>query len=271
MEAHGENPEKNVVAVIPARYRSTRLEGKLLLEIDGKPLILHTLERAKKASNISRVIVATDDERILKVAQDSGSEAVLTSADHRSGSDRIAEVAERLPIRSIIVNVQGDEPLISPRTIEKAVDAILENELADIATTCESILDFRDVLNPNVVKVVCDSEGYALYFSRSPVPFPRADNLEQESLEKAFEGDPDLVSAYYKHTGLYVYRREFLLKYSKWEQSPLEKTERLEQLRVLENGGKIKVVEVSETSIGVDTRNDFEKVKELIETKEPAY
>ncbi len=264
MEQHGKNPLQNVVAIIPARFQSTRLEGKLLLSLNGKSLILHTLEQAKKAKNISRVIVATDDERILDVVESSGNEAVLTSKEHQSGSDRIAEVAETLEEGSIVVNVQGDEPLISPTTIEKAVEAMLSEKDVQVSTTCEKISDYRDVLSPDIVKVVTDKDGFALYFSRSPIPFPRDEVKKHGSLENALKANEDLLNLYRKHTGLYVYRREFLLEYTKQKQSALEKTEMLEQLRILENGGKIKVVEVSESSIGVDTREDFEKIRELL-------
>lgn len=256
-----------MIVVIPARYSSTRLEGKLLLPLNGKPLILHTLEQAKKARNISRVIVATDDERILKVIEETGNEAVLTSPEHKSGSDRIAEVAEKLPENSIIVNVQGDEPLISPETIEKAVDAILKDETIEMATTCEAIRDAKDVLSPDVVKVVTDESGFALYFSRSPIPFPREAVQKHGSLENALRARPHLLSLYRKHTGLYVYRREFLLRFTKMPQSNLEKTEMLEQLRALENGVRIKVIEVSESSIGVDTKEDFEHAKTILENR----
>ncbi len=267
MEQHGKNPIQNVIAIIPARFSSTRLEGKLLLPLDGKPLILHTLEQAKKANNISRVIVATDDRRIIEVIKKSGNEAILTSDKHRSGSDRIAEVAEKLPVNSIIVNVQGDEPLISPQTIEKAVEAILEDNTIDIATTCEMIADHKDVLSPDIVKVVTDNEGFALYFSRSPIPFPRDNVNKHGSLEKALQANDSLLNLYRKHTGLYVYRREFLLEYTKAKQTSLETTEMLEQLRALENGAKIKVIEVTESSIGVDTREDFERVEEILENR----
>jgi 3-deoxy-manno-octulosonate cytidylyltransferase (CMP-KDO synthetase) len=241
------------------------LEGKLLLPLNGKPLILHTLEQAKKARNIDKVIVATDDERILQIVKESGNEAILTSKNHQSGSDRIAEVAENLPADSIIVNVQGDEPTIPPSTIESAVEAILSDENADIATTCEKIEDFRDVLSPDVVKVVTDTNGYALYFSRSPIPFPREVVKKHGSLENALREDKNLISLFRKHTGLYVYRREYLLKFTKLAQTNLEKIEMLEQLRALENGAKIKVIEVAQNSIGVDTAEDFERVQKIIE------
>ena len=265
MEQHGKNHRQKVFAIIPARYQSTRLAGKLLLEIAGKPLILHTLEQAKKAKNIDETIVATDDERILRVVIESGGKAVLTSVNHQSGSDRIAEVAETLPADSIIVNVQGDEPTIPPATIERAVAPILEDNTAEIATTCEKIEDYRDVLSPDVVKVVTDINGYALYFSRSPVPFPREAVKKHKTLEAALQNEPNLISMFRKHTGLYVYRREFLLKFTRLAQTNLETTEMLEQLRALENGARIKVVEVAESSIGVDTREDFERVKKILE------
>ncbi len=266
MEQHGNNHRQLVYAIIPARFSSTRLEGKLLLPLNGKPLILHTLEQAKKARNIDKVIVATDDERILHLIKESGNEAVLTSIYHQSGSDRIAEVAEVLPAGSIIVNVQGDEPVISPTTIESAVEAILKDETAEIATTCEKITDHRDVLSPDVVKVVTDKNGFALYFSRSPIPFPREAVKKHGTIENALQKEQQLLALFRKHTGIYVYRREYLLKFTKFEQTILEKTEMLEQLRALENGARIKVVEVAESSIGVDTAEDFERVREILET-----
>ena len=267
MEQHGKNHRQKIFAIIPARFSSTRLEGKLLLPLNGKPLILHTLSQAGKARNIDEVIVATDDERILKIVEESGNRAIMTSSSHQSGSDRIAEVAENLPENSIIVNVQGDEPAIPPSTIEKAVEAILEDETADISTTCEKIEDYKDILSPDVVKVVADQNGYALYFSRSPVPFPREEVKKYGTLENALQIEPDLISLFRKHTGLYVYRREFLLKFTKLKQGKLEKTEMLEQLRALENGAKIKVIEVAESSIGVDTQEDFERVREILERR----
>lgn len=267
MDTHGKNPRQNVIAIIPARFASVRLEGKLLLPLAGKPLVLHTLEQAKKAQTVSRVIVATDDERILRAVENAGGEAILTSKDHQSGSDRIAEVAETLPEKSIIVNVQADEPLIAPQTIDKAVKGLLEDETVEISTTCEPIEDARDVLSADVVKVITDEQNRALYFSRQPIPFPREAVRHHGSLEKALEKDPGLLSLYRKHTGLYVYRREFLLKYTKLPQTFLEKTELLEQLRALENGARIKVVEVADRSIGVDTAEDFERVKKIVRAR----
>lgn len=237
----------------------------MLLPLAGKPLILHTVERAKAARNISRVIVATDSEEILNIIKESGNEAVLTSENHQSGSDRIAEVAANLPENSIIVNVQGDEPLIPASTIERAVEAIFESDEIQMTTTCEPIEEAQDVLSPDVVKVVTDENGFALYFSRSPIPFARDAVKKHGSLENALRNEPELISLYRKHTGLYVYRREFLLRYTKLKQTFLEKTEMLEQLRALENGAKIKVVEVAESSIGVDTPEDFERVRKILE------
>jgi 3-deoxy-manno-octulosonate cytidylyltransferase (CMP-KDO synthetase) len=261
------NSNKNIIAIIPARLASTRLPDKLLLPLAGKPVIIRTVEQAKKARNVSRVIVATDSRKILRLVEQSGNEAVLTSEKHQSGSDRIAEVAEKLPEDSIIVNVQGDEPLISPRTIEKAVEAMLQNNSIEITTTCEPIDNIEDVLSSDVVKVVCDENDFALYFSRSPIPFPRDSVRKYGTLENTLRQDENLLSLYRKHTGLYVYRREFLLKYTQLSQTNLENTEMLEQLRALENGAKIKVVEVSESSIGVDTQEDFERVKRILEKK----
>lgn len=264
MKQHGEIPEQNVIAIIPARHASTRLANKLLLEFAGKPLILHTLEQTKKSEYVSRVIVATDSKEIFNIIEAGGGEAVMTSETHQSGSDRIAEVAENLPENSIIVNVQGDEPLISPATIDAAVEAILSDESIQMATTCEKIEDHRDVASPDVVKVVVDENDFALYFSRSPIPFPRDAVKKHGSLENALQYEPDLLSLFRKHTGLYVYQREFLLQFTNLQQYNLEKIEMLEQLRALESGARIKVVEVAESSTGVDTAEDFERVKMLL-------
>lgn len=265
MNKRTKTSEREIVAIIPARLSSTRLPNKLLLPIAGKPLILWTVGQAKKARNVSRVIVATDSEEILRVIQESGNEAVLTNAEHQSGSDRIGEVAENSPADSIVVNVQGDEPLIEPSTIEKAVEAILQNDSIQMATTCEPIHDIKDVLSSDVVKVVTDEQGFAIYFSRSPIPFPREAVKKFGGLENALREEKGLLSLYRKHTGLYVYRREFLLKYTKLEQTDLEKTEMLEQLRALENGLRIKVVEVIDSSVGVDTAKDYERARRIIE------
>ena len=264
MEQHGSNPQKNVIAIIPARFASTRLPGKLLLDLGGKPLILHTLAQASRARTVDRVIVACDDERIFDVVNAAGGEAVMTSPNHLSGSDRLAEVAEKLPPGSIIVNVQGDEPLISPNTIDRAVEAILNDPSADISTTCEPIESPEDLLNGNVVKVVIAADGHALYFSRAPIPYPRdASQQNGGDANQAIMNEPELLAGFRKHTGLYAYRREYLLEFTKLPQSKLEKIEMLEQLRALENGAKIIVVEAASSSIGVDTADDLERVRQI--------
>lgn len=255
-----------MIAIIPARYASTRLPGKMLLDICGKPLILHTLGQASKAVNVSRVIVATDDVRVFDVVAAAGGEAMMTSADHNSGSDRLAEVAETLPEDSIIVNVQGDEPLISPDVIDSAVGALITDPAADIATTCEPIASLSELLNGNNVKVVVGDAGYAIHFSRSPMPWPREASLRYGGDPNlAIEKEPELLKNFRKHTGLYVYRREYLLKFTKMPQTRLEQFEMLEQLRALENGAKIRVVDVTECSIGVDTQEDLDRAREHFE------
>jgi 3-deoxy-manno-octulosonate cytidylyltransferase (CMP-KDO synthetase) len=191
----------------------------------------------------------------------------MTSPDHRSGSDRIAEVAENLPAGSIIVNVQGDEPLIAPDTIDAAVYALKDDNAAEMSTTSEPIGDILELLNSNVVKVVVGNNGYAIYFSRSPVPFLRDAALRHGGdQDSAIIEEPDLIANFRKHTGLYVYRREYLLRFSKLPQTKLEQIEMLEQLRALEDGAKIRVVDAIGTSIGVDTQGDLERVRPILES-----
>ena len=268
------NPKTKAVAIIPARYDSVRLPGKALLEISGKPMICWVVERALAARNVARAIVATDDERIVAAVRAAGHEAVMTGAEHRSGTDRIAEVAASLDDAEIIVNVQGDEPLISPLTIERAVAAMgeegkrgrgeLGSDGPDIVTTWEPIESAADVLNPDVVKVVVDDRERALYFSRSPVPYPRDEVGKHGSINAAIENEPGLLAGFRKHTGLYVYRRDVLLEFAKWPQSELELLESLEQLRALEHGVKIKAIKASTSSIGVDTMADLERVRAMM-------
>jgi len=268
VEPHGKSPAKSVIAVIPARAASVRLPGKLLREIAGKPLIVHTFERAKAAKSVSRVIVATDDEAIRGAVIAAGGEAQMTSPEHSSGSDRVAEVAAGLPEGSIIVNVQGDEPLIAPETIDAAVEAILDTEESDIVSVYETFESASELFDPNNVKVVTDKTGHALYFSRSPMPWPRDASLKHGGdAIRAVESEPELLAHFKKHTGLYVYRREYLLEFSKMPQTPLEKFEMLEQLRALENGARIKLVKAAANSIGVDTEDDLEKVRRVLETQ----
>lgn len=228
-------------------------------------MILWVIERALAARNVARAMVATDDRRILEAVVSAGFEAVMTREDHASGSDRLAEVAATLDDAEVIVNVQGDEPLISPRTIELAVDELLSADEASIVTSCEVMREAAEVLSPDVVKVVTDEQGRALYFSRSPIPYPRDAVREHGTLAAALARDPSLVARFRKHTGFYAYRRRFLLEYSGWPQSVLERAESLEQLRALERGVTIKVIEARTPSIGVDTAEDLERVREIME------
>ena len=228
-------------------------------------MICWVVERALAAGNVSRAIVATDNERIAEAVKAAGFEAVMTDRKHRSGTDRIAEVAASLNDADIIVNVQGDEPLISPATIERAVEALREVTDVRIVTTWEPVESAADVLNPDVVKVVVDDRERAIYFSRSPVPYPREAARKHGSIETAILNEPGLLTTFRKHTGLYVYRRDVLLKFAQWPQSDLERLESLEQLRALERGVEIKAIKASATSIGVDTIADLERVRRLVE------
>lgn len=258
-----------MIAIIPARYASTRLPGKMLLPVAGKPLILHTVERACEASTVSRVIVATDDQRIFNAVSNAGNEAVMTSTEHQSGSDRIAEVAATLPEGSIIVNVQGDEPVISPATINAAVNALIGDPSANMSTTYEPMRSVEDLFNPNIVKIVVGESGNAVYFSRSPVPYPRdAAQRHGGDLVSALRKEPELLARFHKHTGLYVYRREYLIEFTKLPQTDVERIEMLEQLRALENGARILAVESYSRSIGVDTADDLKLVRAILEDEE---
>jgi 3-deoxy-manno-octulosonate cytidylyltransferase (CMP-KDO synthetase) len=231
-------------------------------------MVCWVAERARAAHNVDRVIVATDSQQIADAVQERGIEAVLTSADHTSGTDRVAEVAAQIPDAEIIVNVQGDEPLISPATIERAVETmaaeISKPDGAGIVTTWEPIESSDDLLNPDLVKVVLDDDENAVYFSRSPVPYPRDAAKSYGSIAKAWENELELRKLYRKHTGLYVYRRDVLLEFTNWPPSPLEQIEALEQLRALAHGVKIKVVAACAASTGVDTAEDLERVRELV-------
>ncbi len=260
-EARGMGDE--VVAVIPARYGSSRLPGKPLLDLGGIPLIVRVMQCAAAARGIDRVVVATDDERIAEVVRTAGGEAMMTSPDHRTGTDRLAEVASRIEA-DLLINLQGDEPFISPETIEAALAPLLADPSLVMSTTSEPIGAIEDLLSPHVVKVVTDPAGFALYFSRQPIPFPRAAVLEHGSLSTALAATPDLLSRYRKHSGLYVYRREFLLAFASWATTPLESLEALEQLRALEHGVRIRVVPVGHRSIGVDTPEDLARARQLL-------
>ena len=256
------------VAIVPARLASTRLPGKALIEIAGKPMVCWVAERARAARNVDRVIVATDSNQIAQAVEANGIEAVLTRPDHTSGTDRVAEVARNLSPAQIVVNVQGDEPMISPATIERAVDTMaLELRKANgagIETTWEPIESIGDLYNPDLVKVVLDDDDNAVYFSRSPIPYPRDAVRRHGSPDAALANEPELLKLFRKHTGLYVYRRDVLLEFTTWPPSPLEQIEALEQLRALAHGVKIKVVEACSASTGVDTVEDLERVRALV-------
>jgi 3-deoxy-manno-octulosonate cytidylyltransferase (CMP-KDO synthetase) len=233
-----------------------------LLEIAGKPLIVWVAERASAATTISRTIVATDDPRIVDAVNAAGFDAVITRTDHATGTDRIAEVAHNLHA-DIIVNVQGDEPLINPETIDRAVQALIDDPTAQMSTTWERINEIADVSNPSVVKVTFDENCQATNFSRNPIPFSNRPVDKNGSLESS-PGDSGLLFSFHKHTGLYAYRREFLLEFARWPQSENERKESLEQLRALDRGVKIKVVEAASQSIGVDTMEDLERVRAMM-------
>ena len=250
------------VAIIPARYSSTRLPGKPLLLLARMPMIMHVVERASRARLVSRVIVATDDKRILEAVRAHGGEARMTSPTLTSGTDRVAEVAAELDFE-FIVNVQGDEPLIEPSTIDSAIGPLIEDSQIQISTTSEPVTTLEDVFNPNVVKVVTNARGFALYFSRSPIP--HVGLAAGATFQETLGTNSNLLSNYRKHSGLYAYRAAFLQQFARMEPSPLERLEGLEQLRALENGFDIRVVPVAHRSIGVDTEQDYERVKRLIE------
>lgn len=237
--------------IIPARYGSSRLEGKPLIEVNGKPIIQWVYEKAQQAKLADMIIVATDDERIFNAVKAFGGGVEMTSVNHKCGSDRIREVAERHPEISYIVNLQGDEPLIKPESIDSVARNVQEDDNADISTLIRVLTDEEEINNPNLVKCVVDNNGYALYFSRSKIPFERNYG----------------IATFYGHLGIYGYKREALMKMTSLEQTPLECTESLEQLRALENGMKIKTSVVDFVPVGIDTLEDLEKFKEIISQK----
>jgi 3-deoxy-manno-octulosonate cytidylyltransferase (CMP-KDO synthetase) len=247
-----------ITAIIPARYASTRFEGKALADIMGKPMIQHVYERAAGASLVSEVIVATDDERIASAVRDFGGRVEMTMKSHETGTDRLAEVAARID-SDIIVNVQGDEPVIEPAMIDEAIYPLTTDGSIVMGTLKTRIRTLHDFLSPNVVKVITDKDGYALYFSRSPLPNFR--DKWNDLKDEAFASGRLLC---HKHVGIYVYRRDFLLRFAQLPPTYLETAEKLEQLRALENGFRIKVVETSYESTGVDTPADLEKVLEVL-------
>jgi len=245
-----EEGKTEVIGIIPARYSSTRFEAKVLADILGKPMIQHVWERAKQSLLLDDLIIACDEELVAKVAREFGAKVILTAKGHISGTDRIAEVVNPLDVK-VVINIQGDEPLIHPTMIDNIAASILEDESIYMATVMKKIEEPELINDPNVVKVVVDKNNFALYFSRGPIPFC-AQNSEVKS------------PIYYKHIGLYGYTKDFLFTYKNLAVSHLEKIEKLEQLRVLAEGYKIKVIETKYDTIGVDTAEDLEKVKEYL-------
>jgi 3-deoxy-manno-octulosonate cytidylyltransferase (CMP-KDO synthetase) len=238
--------ETSVLAVIPARYQSTRLPGKALAEIAGRPMIEHVYRRACAAKSVDAVVIATDDARIANAAGTFGATAVMTGRSHRSGTDRLAEVAAGVPC-DLIVNVQGDEPLLDPAVIDAVVEPMRRNPAIAMGTAARRLRDAAELGNPNMVKVVCDQGGFALYFSRAPIPHGR---------------DRSPLDVARVHIGLYVYRRETLLRLARLAPTPLEQLEALEQLRAIEHGIRIRVVDTEYTSTEVNTPEDLERVRQ---------
>ena len=238
-----------VIAIIPARWASTRFPGKPLVPLHGKPLVQHVWERASRAKRVGRIIIATDDMRIAEAAFDFGAEVALTSPKHPTGTDRLAEVVRQLKSASIILNVQGDEPDIAPSTIDRLAEALQDDPKLGMVTAANPLTDPADVPDPNVVKVVTDLAGRALYFSRSVIPHDR-------------DGRGGIK--YLRHQGIYGYRRKVLLAFVKWKPTPLEQAEKLEQLRALEHGIAIGVIVVRRESVGVDVPGDVAKAERAL-------
>jgi len=241
-----------IVGIIPARFASTRLMGKPLANIGGKPLIQHTYESSSKSKLIKKIIIAVDDEKVEEVCREFGADTILTPKEIETGSDRIAFVLQKIEDAEIIVNIQGDEPFISCKMIDQAIEPLLFDKNVHVSTLVKKIESVKELKSPDVVKVVFDYNNYAMYFSRAVIPFVRNALSKENAIEK---------TEYYKHIGLYVYRRDSLLKFTNIKPTDLEKAEKLEQLRMLENGFKIKVVVTDIESIGVDTPKDLKRAR----------
>ncbi|MBD3295785.1 MAG: 3-deoxy-manno-octulosonate cytidylyltransferase [Candidatus Omnitrophica bacterium] len=251
-----------VVAVIPARWQSTRLKGKVLADINGKPMLQHVWENVKKAHEVDEVIIAADREKVIKAVENFGGKAVFTSPEQPSGTDRLAEVASSVDA-DVYINVQGDEPMVHPLMIDELAQVFEYERNIRMATLIKRIHTKEEVADPNVVKVVADRKGFALYFSRSPIPYVRDVPFSAAS-------GGELEGRYFKHVGLYSYSKDFLFTYTNLPKSTLELDEKLEQLRVLEHGYKIRTIETRYDTIGVDTREDLEKVRRILkERKNP--
>ena len=242
----------DAVGIIPARYGATRFQGKLLADLCGKPVIQHTWENAKKSKSIEELIIATDDKRIYNAAKGFGAKVIYTSKAHRSGSDRLTEVASPIDTK-VIVNIQADEPLMHPSMIDDVVGPLLKAKDIQMTTLCHKIKGEYELFDRNIVKVVMDRKGFALYFSRAAIPY------KPRSIDNGHR-----IKNHYKHIGIYGYAKDFLFTFKSLPQSPLEKVEKLEQLRVIENGYKIKVIETKFDSVGIDTPEDLVKATELI-------
>lgn len=255
-----------VVAIIPARYESTRFPGKPLAVIGTKSMIQHVYERASEAPGIDEVLVATDDRRILSAVNDFGGKALLTSKNHATGTDRLAEVAKKMKAKWV-VNVQGDLPFVRPETISRTLKPLRRDHSIVMGTAKTAIYEKEEWFNPNVVKVVTDAKGFALYFSRCPIPYVRRNGKVSGGSHRAAKSREESVLGY-RHIGLYVYRRDFLLKFARLRPTPLERAERLEQLRALDYGYRIRVVEVNEPSVEVDTPEDLHKAEAYLEGME---
>lgn len=254
----------SVVAIIPARFGSTRLPGKPLAQIGGQPMIQHVYQSAAKAKVLDRVIVATDDRRIEAAVRKFGGEVMMTSADHASGTDRLAEVAHRIKA-DLLVNVQGDLPFISARTITQAVQPLRRHRNIPMGTVCTAIYHESEWRDPNIVKVLTDRARLALFFTRAAIPFRRNDGVDPSGKKITQRSKRRLWG--YRHLGLYVYRREFLLKFSRLRPTALERIESLEQLRALENGYRIYVAEVDERSVEVDTPADLLRAENYLKRR----
>ena len=247
------------MGVIPARYQSTRLPGKPLIKIGGISMIKRVYKQVEKSKHISEIIIATDDKRILNEVISFGGNAVMTSKKHKSGTDRIAEVVKNKKC-DIVVNIQCDEPFIDPKIIDKAIKPLIDDNTLNVSTLAVKFSNVEDLYNEGNVKVVFDKDYNALYFSRAVIPFNRTDSGNNLKKLKTISKD----KKFYKHIGLYVYRKRFLLKFARMKESYLEKTEKLEQLRIIENGERIRVVLTNKDSLSIDTKNDLKKIKALL-------
>jgi 3-deoxy-manno-octulosonate cytidylyltransferase (CMP-KDO synthetase) len=252
-----------VVVIIPARYNATRFPGKPLVLLKGKPLIQHVYEHASRASLVNSILVATDDRRIFDTVANFGGRVVMTAGSHKSGTDRIAEAAAHIEC-DYVINVQGDEPFIEPQMIDDVIDLLYNDDNVAISTLARRVTDVNEIFSPHVVKVVMDDEGFALYFSRSPIPYHRDEFLKLRvmSHELQVEKINPRNLEFYKHIGIYGYRKEALIKFSSLKQCSLEKIEKLEQLRALNAGMKIKVKETQFDTFGIDTKEDLRKAEE---------